>query len=164
MLRTAALAGAAVVLLATAGVLRAQVAERQQPTVILQVIPTLGDSAPNSLNGKAGDPARGRSLAIDREGGNCILCHVLPSPEERLYGNLGPSLNGVGNRLSEGQIRFRLIDSRRLNPDTIMPSYLGIEGLVRVAAPYQGKSVLTVGDIEDLVAYLVTLTDIEPKR
>jgi len=101
---------------------------------------------------------RGQALASDRERGNCILCHVLPSPEERHYGNLGPSLKGVGRRLSEGQLRLRLIDSRRLNPDTIMPSYFGIEGLVRVATPYRGKPVLTADDIEDLVAYLQTLT------
>ena len=56
-------------------------------------------------------------------------------------------------------MRLRIVDSSRLNPDTIMPSYYRVEGLVRVAPAFAGKPVLTEEQIEDVVAYLATLKD-----
>ena len=52
----------------------------------------------------------------------------------------GPSLEGVAGRLSEGQMRLRLVDGRRLNPASIMPSYYRVDGLMRVATAYAGKT------------------------
>lgn len=72
-------------------------------------------------------------------------------------GDIAPSLSGVGARLSDGQLRLRIVDQSRLNPDTVMPSYYKTDGLVRVAPTYRGKPVLTVQQIEDVVAYLKTL-------
>lgn len=72
-------------------------------------------------------------------------------------GDIAPSLSGVGARLSDGQLRLRIVDQSRLNPDTVMPSYYKVEGLVRVAPAYRGKPILTVQQIEDVVAYLKTL-------
>ena len=44
-----------------------------------------------------------------------------------------------------------------------MPPYYRIEGLMRVAPAFQGKPMLTAEQIEDVVAYLVTLrTEQEP--
>jgi sulfur-oxidizing protein SoxX len=63
----------------------------------------------------------------------------------------------VGARLSEGQIRLRLVDPARVEPDSIMPAYLRTEGLARVAPAYRGKPVLSAAQIEDVVAYLATL-------
>jgi len=91
--------------------------------------------------------------------GLCILCHSGPFPEQRLQGNLAPDLRGAGARWSEAQLRLRIVDARRLNPDTIMPPYYRIEGLERVAAAWRGKPILTAAQIEDVVAYLVTLRD-----
>jgi sulfur-oxidizing protein SoxX len=54
-------------------------------------------------------------------------------------------------------MRLRLVDGRRLNPSSIMPSYYRLDGLRRVAAAYAGKTVLTAEDIEDVLAYLMTL-------
>ena len=104
-----------------------------------------------------GDPARGRAIVANRQLGLCLLCHSGPFPEERFQGNLGPDLNGTGARLSEGQIRLRLVDPGRLNAETIMPSYFRTEGLRRVAPSFQGKPLLTAQQIEDVVAYLATL-------
>lgn len=73
-------------------------------------------------------------------------------------GDIGPDLAGVGARLSQGQIRLRLVDAARLNPQTVMPPYYRTEGLVRVGAPWRGKTVLTSEQIEDVVAYLASLT------
>jgi len=52
-----------------------------------------------------------------------------------------------------------MVDSSRLNSDTIMPSYYRVEGLTRVAPAFRGKTVLTAEQIEDVVAYLATMRD-----
>ena len=115
------------------------------------------DELPASLTGAKGDPARGRAIVANRQVGLCLLCHSGPIPEERFQGNLAPDLRGVGARLSEGEIRLRLIDPARTNPQTIMPAYFKTDGLARVAPSYKEKPVLSAEQIEDVVAYLVTL-------
>lgn len=119
----------------------------------------VGDAIPASLTGRPGDPARGRVIVADRHRGLCLLCHSGPFPEERFQGTLAPSLAGAGSRWSEGQLRLRLVDGRRLNPDTIMPPYYSTEGLTRVAPAWAGKPVLGAGQIEDVVAFLATLRE-----
>ncbi len=115
------------------------------------------DDIPAPLSGAKGDAARGRAIVVNRQLGLCLLCHSGPFPEERFQGNLGPDLNGIGARLSEGQIRLRVADPGRLNPATLMPAYFRSEGLTRVAPAFQGKSALTAEQIEDVVAFLTTL-------
>jgi sulfur-oxidizing protein SoxX len=109
----------------------------------------------------SGDPARGRALFVARDPANCILCHAAPADlvksGVRFSGNLAPSLDGVGTRWTAGQLRLRIVDSRHLNPDTIMPSYYRSDGLVEVAAAWRGKPILNAQQIEDLIAYLLTL-------
>ena len=112
-----------------------------------------------SLTGAPGDPARGRAIVLSRQRGLCLLCHAGPFPEERFQGNLAPDLAGVGGRLTGDQLRLRLVDGRRLNPGTIMPSYYRTEGLVRVGPAWQGRPILAAGEIEDVVAFLATLRD-----
>ena len=115
------------------------------------------DSLPSPLTGAAGDAARGRAIVLDRQLGLCLLCHSGPFPQERFQGDLAPNLAGVGSRLSEGQIRLRIVDASRVNPKTIMPAYYRTEGLTRVAPAQRGKTVLSAQQIEDVVAFLVTL-------
>jgi len=119
----------------------------------------VGDAIPEPLTGVRGDPARGRALVVDRQKGLCLLCHAGPFPEQRFQGNLAPDLAGVGTRWSEGQLRLRMVDSRRLNPATIMPPYYSTDGLVRVGRNWQGTPVLSAEQIEDVVAFLTTLTE-----
>lgn len=119
----------------------------------------IGDAIPTSLTGTPGDPARGRAIVVSRQTGLCILCHSGPFPEERFQGTVAPDLAGAGSRWSEGQLRLRLVDNRRVNPDTIMPSYYRVDGLARVAPAWRGKPVLTAEQIEDAVAFLATLRD-----
>jgi sulfur-oxidizing protein SoxX len=116
-----------------------------------------GDSIPASLTGAKGDPARGRAIVANRQMGLCLLCHNGPFPEERFQGNLAPDLTAVGARFSEGQIRQRIVDPTKINPQSIMPAYYRSEGLARVAPAYRGKTILTAEQIEDVVAYLSTL-------
>ena len=105
----------------------------------------------------AGDPERGRAIVANRQVGLCLLCHKGPFPEERFQGDLAPDLSGVGARLTEAEIRARIVDPSRANPDTIMPAYLKIEGLVRVAPSFRGKTILSAEQIDDVVAYLASL-------
>jgi L-cysteine S-thiosulfotransferase len=105
----------------------------------------------------AGDPQRGRQIVANRQVGMCLLCHAAPIPEERFQGDLAPDLKGVGARLSEADIRARILDPARFNPDTIMPAYYKTEGLARVAGAFQGKTILSAEQIDDVVAYLVSL-------
>lgn len=118
-----------------------------------------GDAIARPLEGREGDPARGAALISDRHRSLCTLCHRGPFSEPHLHGALAPDLNGVGARFSEGQIRLRVVDMKRLVPETIMPSYyrIGDEEGRYVAAGWRGKPILTGRDIEDIVAYLATL-------
>jgi sulfur-oxidizing protein SoxX len=118
-----------------------------------------GDVIPASLTGAKGDPGRGRAIVGNRQVGLCLLCHSGPFPDERFQGDLAPDLRGAGARLSEGQLRARMVDSGRINPATIMPAFYRTEGLNRVAPAYQGKTILTAEQIEDVVAFLGTLRD-----
>ena len=118
----------------------------------------VGDAIPASLTGTVGDAARGRALVVERSS-TCILCHSGPFPEQRFQGDVAPSLAGTGSRWSEAKIRLRLVDASRLNAATIMPSYYRIDGLSRVGRAWQGKPILTAEQIEDIVAYLVTLRE-----
>jgi len=124
----------------------------------LQSYAVVGDGIPDSLTGSHGDAARGRALVLDRAS-TCILCHSGPFPETRFQGDLAPSLVGAGSRWTESQLRLRLVDASRFNPDTIMPSYYRLDGLQRVSKNWQGKPVLSAEQIEDIVAYLVSLRD-----
>jgi sulfur-oxidizing protein SoxX len=125
----------------------------------LRAYRVVGDAIPDSLTGAKGDAARGRGIVLNRQVGLCLLCHSGPHPEEKFQGTLAPDLRGTGSRWSEGQLRLRIVDAGRLYPDTIMPPYYRVDGLVRVAPAFAGKPILTAEQIEDVVAYLVTLRD-----
>jgi L-cysteine S-thiosulfotransferase len=115
------------------------------------------DAVDSPLTTQPGDAARGRQIVEDRQLGDCLLCHSSPFPAPHLQGTIGPSLSGVGSRLTAGQIRLRLMDARKLNPDTVMPPYYVANGLNRVAHQWQSKTALSAQQIEDVVAYLATL-------
>jgi L-cysteine S-thiosulfotransferase len=116
------------------------------------------DAIPQPLTNARGDAVRGRALVLDRST-TCILCHSGPFPEQKFQGDLAPDLAGSGKRWSEGQLRLRVVDASRLNAETIMPSYYRIDGLNRVGSAWRGKSILSAEQIEDIVAYLLTLRE-----
>ncbi len=119
----------------------------------------VNDGIPRPVANAAGDAQRGRAIVANRSVGLCLLCHSGPIAEERFQGNLAPSLAGAGSRWSVAQLRLRIVDGARLNPDTIMPPYYRTAGLQRVARPFEGKTILTAEQVEDVVAYLATLKD-----
>ena len=119
----------------------------------------VADTVPVPLTSVPGDAARGSLIVASRQTGLCLLCHTGPIPEERFQGNLAPSLAGAGARWSAGQLRLRLVDAQRLNPQSIMPAYYRVDGLTRVGAAWQGKPILEAQQIEDVLAFLQTLKD-----
>jgi L-cysteine S-thiosulfotransferase len=111
------------------------------------------------LTARAGDPQRGKAVAMKSDRGNCIACHKMPISEipAGAFGDLGPALDAVGTRLSVAELRLRIANPKRVNPDTIMPAYRVVKGLNRVAVDYVGRPILSAQDVEDLVAYLASL-------
>jgi sulfur-oxidizing protein SoxX len=113
---------------------------------------------PEPLCGLTGEAGRGRAIVSDGHLGNCLACHELPIPGIEAYGTIGPPLQGIAARLSEPQIRLRVVDSRHINPMSIMPGYYRDPRLIhRPARRYVGKTFLTAQQVEDVIAYLVTL-------
>lgn len=124
-----------------------------------QVVPwrATGDGITQALTSEPGDAVRGRAIVANRQQGLCLLCHSGPIPEERFQGNLAPPLDGAGKRLTAAQLRLRLADSRQLNPDSIMPPYHHTGGLAQVGRAFSGQPILNAQQVEDVVAWLVTL-------
>lgn len=114
------------------------------------------ETIPQSLTGKPGDAANGKKIVINRKKGNCLACHVMPIPEQQFHGLTGTDLHGVGDRLDEASLRMRLVDPKVINDDTMMPSFYKT-GQHRVLKKFVGKTVLNPQEIEDTIAYLMTL-------
>jgi sulfur-oxidizing protein SoxX len=127
------------------------------PAQELRPYEVAGDEIKASLTGAQGDAERGMKIVTNRQVGLCLLCHAGPYPQDRFQGTLAPDLTGAGARWSEGQLRLRIVDAARINPETIMPPYYRTDGLTRVAPAFRGKTILTAEQIEDVVAYLATL-------
>ena len=110
------------------------------------------------LCGLAGDAARGKAISSDGSRGNCLACHQLPIPDVEAYGTIGPPLTAIGARLTEGQIRLRVVDTRKINPMSIMPGFYRDPRLIhRPGKRYAGRTFLNAQQVEDVIAYLVTL-------
>ena len=141
------------------------------PALLLAVLPALapaqglapyavaGDAITAPLDGKLGDAARGRAIVANRQLGLCLLCHSAPMAEERFQGDLAPNLAGAGARWTAAQLRLRLVDPQRLAPGSLMPAYHRVDGLQQVGAAWRGKPLLDAQQIEDVVAWLLTLKD-----
>ena len=114
---------------------------------------------PEPLTAQPGDPARGRRIVLARDEGDCTICHAMPLPQREFHGTIGPPLDGIGRRATPGTIRLRLVDPKAFNPETIMPAYYKVAGLHRVLERYRARTILTAQQIEDIIAYLLTLTD-----
>ena len=121
---------------------------------------------PVSLSGTPGDIENGKAL-MNRGAGNCIACHAVTELEAlQFHGNIGPSLDGAGSRWTEAELRGIVADAKRMFPESMMPSFYRVEGFIRIGQGFTGKPLegevepmLTAQQIEDVVAYLVTLTD-----
>lgn len=129
-------------------------ASAAQPVVPYAVV---GDAVPAPLTAVPGDPVSGRAIVASRQSGLCLLCHQAPIPEERFQGDLAPDLAGAGARYSAGQLRLRIVDPRRVHPQSFMPAFHTAHNPSRIGAAWAGKPILTAQQVEDVVAYLATL-------
>ena len=125
----------------------AEAAARVDPQII-------GDAIVVPLTELPASAEIGKRIFVSRESGHCVLCHRVEGLDAPFQGDIGPELSDVGDRLSPGQLRLRIVDSSILNAQTIMPPYYRREHLHRVASAYEGETVLTALQIEHLVAYL----------
>lgn len=127
-------------------------------------------SIDKSLTGKPGDAKKGLEWIVNRKLGNCIACHKVAAIEKLVkpgdlkseakygfHGEVGPELDGLASRYTEGEIRMLVVDPKKVFPDTIMPAFHKADGLTRVKGPCKGKVMLSPSRIEDVVAYLKTL-------
>jgi L-cysteine S-thiosulfotransferase len=120
---------------------------------------SMGLLAQTATDPAQADAVRGRAIVANKQLSLCTLCHVLPIPEEKFQGNIGPSLLGVGKRYAPEELRRRIANAADLNPGTIMPSYAQTANLNQVAANWADKPLLNPQQIDDVVAYLLTLRD-----
>lgn len=117
----------------------------------------IGGGIPKSLTGKPGDAKAGRKIAYGRKAGNCLACHKMPIPEQQFHGEIGPDLAGSGSRFTASEMRLRIVNPKVINPATFMPAFYRNTGLHRVQKKWKGKTILKAQQVEDLVAYLMTL-------
>ena len=119
-----------------------------------------------SLSGAAGDPAAGREIIISKGQGNCIACHASEALKDaQWHGEVGPELDGVGDRWSEAELRGIVANAKMMFEESVMPSFYKTDGFIRPGDGYTGEPatniepILTAQQIEDVVAYLMTLKD-----
>jgi sulfur-oxidizing protein SoxX len=109
------------------------------------------------LTATPGDAQHGRAIVLSRQTGLCILCHNGPFPEERFQGNLAPELGNSVANLNAAQLRARIVNASYFNPNTIMPAYYRTDHLNRVATKFAGQTILNAQEIEDVIAFLLTM-------
>jgi len=118
-----------------------------------------------SLTGAPGDPAAGRKVIGTKKLGNCVACHEISEMSDvPFHGKIGPSLDGVGSRYTEAQIRGIVANAKHTFEGSMMPSFYKRTGYIRPGKAFTGKApdgelppLLSAQQIEDVVAYLVTL-------
>jgi sulfur-oxidizing protein SoxX len=113
-----------------------------------------------SLTGQAGDPVAGRAVFANRKQGNCLACHANSDlSEESFHGEVGPLMDGVAGRWSEAELRGIVSNAKMTFDGTMMPAFYIDSGYERPLEDFAGKSILTAQQVEDVVAYLMTLKD-----
>ena len=123
----------------------------------LKVPEIVGKSISQSLTGQSGDVNKGRKTVINRKQGNCLACHALSSlANQPFHGEVGPPLDGVAKRYSEGELRLILVNSKKVFEGTIMPAFYRLSGLNRVNKKFAGKTILSAQQVEDVIAFLKT--------
>lgn len=120
-----------------------------------------------SLTGVPGDAANGMKVMTTAALGNCVACHSIAAmPEVPFHGDIGPPLDGAADRWSEAELRGLVANAKMTFEGTFMPAFYKTEGYIRPGAGYSGKApdaalppILSAQQVEDVVAYLLTLTE-----
>lgn len=144
------------VVLATGFLTSAAIAETTTPSSVK----FSDDGVMASLTGKAGDAKTGRSVFANRKLGNCLACHINSEmSEESFHGEVGPPMDGVADRWSEQELRAIVTNSKMIFEGTIMPAFYIDAGYGRPLEKFSGKSILSAEQVEDVIAYLLTLKE-----
>ncbi len=120
-----------------------------------------------SLTDRPGDPANGAAIMVDRGKGNCIACHQVDALSEHpFHGEVGPPLDGVADRWTEADLRGLVANAKMTFEGTVMPAFYKTSGFIRPGDGFTGKAaqgeldpLLSAQEIEDVVAYLLTLSE-----
>ncbi len=146
-----ALAIAAVLAVATAPAAMAE-------TVSPSAVKFQDGSILQSLRGVAGDPVKGKDWFTGRKLGNCLACHKnSDASTQSFHGEVGPELDGVAERWTEAELRGIVTNAKMMFDGTIMPAFYKDAGYTRPLKKFDGKTILSAQQIEDIVAYLTTL-------
>ncbi|TDH36313.1 sulfur oxidation c-type cytochrome SoxX [Pseudohoeflea suaedae] len=119
------------------------------------------DGVTASLTGTPGDPKHGAEVFKSRKLGNCLACHANEEMSGELFhGTVGPALDGVADRYDEGYLRAIVVNAKAIfTEETVMPGFYSLDLGADVAEEFQGKTILSAQDVEDVVAYLETLKE-----
>ncbi|MEB8388579.1 sulfur oxidation c-type cytochrome SoxX [Rhodobacteraceae bacterium KMM 6894] len=120
-----------------------------------------------SLTGTPGNAENGRKIVGNKGLGNCVACHQATDlAEVPFQGNIGPMLDGAGDRWSEAELRGIVANAKMMFDESLMPSFYRVDGFIRPGNGYTGKAaddsfgpLLDAQQIEDVVAYLITLKE-----
>ncbi len=120
-----------------------------------------------SLSGQPGDPALGAKIMTTAALGNCVACHQISAmPDVPFQGNIAPPLDGAADRYEEAQLRGIVANAKMTFDGSFMPAFYKTDGFVRAGDGYTGSAaptdlppILTAQQIEDVVAYLLTLKE-----
>lgn len=120
-----------------------------------------------SLTGAPGDPAEGRNVMANRGLGNCVACHQVTEMQDvPFHGEVGPMLDGAADRWTEAELRGIVSNAKMMFENSMMPSFYKTKGYIRPGDAFTGKAaeeplppLLTAQQVEDVVAYLLTLKE-----
>jgi sulfur-oxidizing protein SoxX len=99
-------------------------------------------------------------LFMNRKKGNCLACHVnTEMSEQTFHGEVGPELDGVADRYETEALRGILVNSKMMFEGTIMPAFYKDAGYNRTLKKFIGKTILEAQEVEDVLAYLLTLKE-----
>ncbi len=120
-----------------------------------------------SLSGAEGNADKGREIFSTKSMGNCVSCHAVSAlPDVPFQGEVGPMLDGVGGYRSAEELRGIVANAKMTFEGTVMPAFYKTSGFIRPGNGYTGKAaegpidpILSAQDVEDVVAFLMTLQD-----
>ncbi|MGD9784106.1 MAG: sulfur oxidation c-type cytochrome SoxX [Hyphomicrobiaceae bacterium] len=156
-----------------------------EPAEVAKYTVSKGKNLPASIDkplaSAAGDANRGLGWMAHRRLGNCLACHEISKVEELakkqgqievktldgktakmplgVHGHIGPTLDGVAERYTEGELRMLVVNPKKIFPETIMPAFHRNSGFTTVHPDCEGLSILSAAQVEDVVSFLKTLKE-----